>query len=354
MLAIRRRIGDIMAKAKKLPSGNWRVQAKITINGKQYISSFTDTSPEKAERAAEAWQNELKKIGSDTSQMTVRRAMQEYIELYKKDLSPSTLREYKRILSSDSPNDLKDLKDKRLNTLNSLIIKQSMNNSTLSPKTIKNRYSFLQTVLKTYYPQFVWNVKYPKQIRRPKPEYNIDMIRNIQAAVADSHIELEVYLGMLSLRASEIAGLQWQDINYDKQYFDILRVKVIGENNKPTIKECAKTELSMRRVYFPNKVKELLLQRQNTSQSEFVSTVAPNQMWLRFNRRLKMFNLPPLAFHKLRHIYSSLSAYLGINSAVRMENGGWSNQQIMDGTYRHTMTEAQVSANEKMNDFFNR
>ena len=341
-----------MAKAYKLPSGNWRVQAKVTIAGKQYAASFTDIDPQKAEKAAKKWQEELKLIGADTSSMTVRQAMQEYINLYKKDLSPSTLREYTRILNSDSPNDLADLKEKRLNTLNSLIVKQSMNNCNLSPKTIKNRYSFLQTVLKTYYPQFIWNIKYPKQVRKPKPEYSIEMIRNIQNAVEGSHVELETYLGMLSLRASEIAGLQFPDINYEKQYFDILRVMVIGEGNKKTVKLLAKTDLSCRRIYFPNIVKELLLQRQKTSQSEFVSTIPPNQMWLRFNRRLKMFNLPPLAFHKLRHIYSSLSSYLGINNSVRMENGGWANQEIMDGTYRHTMSEDQKEANAKINEFF--
>ncbi len=342
-----------MARAHKLPSGNYRVQAKVTINGKQHIASFTAVTPKKAEDAAEKWQEELKLIGADTSSMTVKQAMQEYIETYKRDLSPSTLREYQRICNSESENDLKGIKNKRLNTLTTLQIKQSMNSCTsLSPKTIKNRYSFLQTVLRVYHPQFIWNVKYPKQIRKPKPEYNTQMIRDIQNAVAGSNIELETYLGMLSLRASEIAGLQWRDINFEKQYFDIARVKIVGDSNKLIIKECTKTDLSMRRVYFPDKVKYLLLERQKESQSEFVSTVPPNQMWLRFNRRLKMFNLPQLAFHKLRHIYSSLSSYLGINNSVRMENGGWSNQAIMDGTYRHTMSEDQKTANEKINDFF--
>ena len=35
-----------------------------------------------------------------------------------------------------------------------------------------------------------------------------------------------------------------------------------------------------------------------------------------------------------------------------MNNGRWANEEIMDGTYRHPISEKQIEANKKMNDFF--
>ena len=36
-----------MATAKKLPSGNWRVQASVTVDGKTIKKSFTNSDKKK-------------------------------------------------------------------------------------------------------------------------------------------------------------------------------------------------------------------------------------------------------------------------------------------------------------------
>jgi integrase len=82
--------------------------------------------------------------------------------------------------------------------------------------------------------------------------------------------------------------------------------------------------------------------------------VNPNRYWQKLNAILRKNNIEELGFHKLRHIYSSLTSDLGIDSQVRMENGGWSNEHIMNGTYRHSLTEAQLEANTKMNAYVNK
>lgn len=339
-----------MATAKKLPSGNWRVQAQYTLNGIIKRQSFTAPTRIEAERKASEWQNHIKMVGTDSTSMTVKEAMLSYIEIYGKDLSPSTIREYTRIANSET--DMPDLKDKRLYALNCPTIKASMNKCNLSPKTIKNRYGFLQRVLSVFYPEFVWAVDYPKISKPKRAEYSIELIRDISKAVEGSRIEVETYLGMLSMRASEIAGLKWSDIDYDKKRLEIVRVKVRNADNQYVIKDKGKTELSARTIYLPDKVVSLLMQKQSASDDEFVSDVKPNQLWLKLNRRLKSCGVPSVAFHELRHIYSSLSASLQIDKAVRMANGGWSNEHIMDGTYRHPMSENQAEANRKINDFF--
>ena len=84
-----------MAKAKKLPSGNWRVQASITVDGVSYRQSFTDKNKGAAELKAKRWQVEIKER-QDINNITLHQAFIRYIESKENTLSPGTIREYYR------------------------------------------------------------------------------------------------------------------------------------------------------------------------------------------------------------------------------------------------------------------
>ncbi len=340
-----------MAKAKKLPSGNWRVQASVTIDGEKYIRSFTESTAAKAEKSAEEWRNYIKMIGSDSSRMTVKEAMKFYIEKNRNNLSPSTVKEYVRI----SDNDMQDIINKPLYTLTCPIIQNSINNysSVLSPKTIKNRYGFLQTILSVYHPQFIWAVKYPKMKKTVKKVYSDEYIKQIFRVLKGNEFELESYLGMLSMRASEIGGLKWEDIDFKNKTLQIHRTKLKNEHKEYVVVERTKTEHSARTIYLPDYVIRLLKKRKSNTKSEFVSSINPELYWKRLNRILEKNNIESLGFHKLRHIYSTVTSRLGIDTQIRMENGGWSDEKIMNRNYRHAMTEAQLEANKKMNSYVN-
>lgn len=340
-----------MATAKKLPSGNWRIREKKTINGKQMVKSFTAPTKREAEFLGAQW---LMKQEEDKTSLTVKDAILKYIDEFGShdNLSPSTINEYNRIAKSKLKNDLADLKDEDIYKLTKQQIKQSMIQCPLSPKTIKNRYGLLQRVMHVYRSDFVWDIEYPKIRRKRRREYSNQLIFSIMKSVAGTHLELEAYLGFLSMRASEIGGLMWSDVNLDEKYMDISRSKVYSKDGF-VLKDINKTYLSSRRIYLPDKVVELMKERQKNSTDEFVSHIKPNQLWTKLNKILKQSGIEKIAFHDLRHIYSSVSSSLGIDSAVRMENGGWSNEQIMNGVYRHPITEKQIEANEKMNEYVN-
>lgn len=341
-----------MAKAKQLPSGTWRVLARATVNGKTIARSFSAPTAKEAEREADNWQKHCKMIGSDYTRMTVKEAMLSYIEINKHRLSPSTELEYDRIAN----NDMLDIIDKPLYTLTCPMIQQSIAKATvkLSPKTVKNRYSFLKTVLSVYYPDFVWAVNFPKQKHSQKRAFSHTYIKSIFKALAETDFEVECYLGMLSMRASEIAGTKWEDINYKNKTLHVCRAKLKSTDKEFKIVDYTKTEMSDRIIYLPDYVCRILKKRQAISNGEFISSVNPNRYWQKLNAILKKNNIEKLGFHKLRHIYSSLTSDLGIDSQIRMENGGWSNEYIMNGTYRHSISEAQKDANKKMNAYVNK
>lgn len=340
-----------MAKAKKLPSGNWRVQATVMLNGQKLKRSFTAPTARQAENEAYQWQEHCRMIGQDSTRMTVKEAMEHYIEVNEKRLSPSTVAGYIRIIKNELPG----LMTKPLYALDCPTIQTSIYKAqeTLSPKTIKNKYGFLRTVLTYYYPAFIWAVKFPKKQKKKKQTYSNSYIKEIFLTIKDSDIEVEAYLGMLSLRASEIGGLKWSDIDFKNKSLEICRTKLKNKSDEYIIVDSTKTEDSARTVYLPDYVCEILKHRKSKSESEFVSQTRPEYYWKKLNRLLSKNGIQGLAFHELRHIYSSVSSQLGIDTQIRMLNGGWSNEHIMNGTYRHPMTEAQIEANTKMNTYVN-
>lgn len=341
-----------MAKAKKLPSGNWRVQVSVTVNGEAYRRSFTDTTAKKAEKKAEEWQEHLKMIGSDFTRMTVKEAIEFYVSTNERRLSPPTVKEYLRI----SQNDIQDIINKPLYALTCPIIDNSINKALekLSPKTIKNRYGLLKRILTVYHPTFVWAVKFPEPRPQKKREFSNIYIKSILNAAKGDPFELEVYLGVLALRESEICGAKWEDIDWNRRTLEICRAKLMNKNKEYVIREQNKTDGSTRTVHLPDYVYSLLKERKKVSRSEFITEVPPHSFWDKFNSLLTKNDIEPLKFHGLRHIYSSVSSSLKIDNQIRMENGGWSSEKVMDGSYRHSITEAQIEANIKINDYINK
>lgn len=86
-----------MAKAKKLPSGNWRCKANYTDEAGKYITkSFTADSKKAAEFAAQAFLMERETLAKPENK-TVGQLADEYIKNRENLLSASTIAGYKRI-----------------------------------------------------------------------------------------------------------------------------------------------------------------------------------------------------------------------------------------------------------------
>ena len=84
-------------KAKKLPSGSYRVQVVngVDANGKRIVKSFTADTEWEAIKMAE----EFKQTREDTRvrNLTVAQAMEGYIECRSNVIEPTTVRNYHRV-----------------------------------------------------------------------------------------------------------------------------------------------------------------------------------------------------------------------------------------------------------------
>ena len=140
----------------ELPSGIWRCQ--ITVNGKRH--SVTDQDPVVAHEKAVAMRGGYLGI-THKSQLTVRQAIDRYIDSKTSILSPSTLYEYRRA----AKNDFKDVEDYLISDMSVEFTQRWVNNlaASHSPKTVRNTFALFQSAVKPFTDARYDNVVLPKK-----------------------------------------------------------------------------------------------------------------------------------------------------------------------------------------------
>lgn len=149
-----------MAKAKKLPSGNWRVQASITVDDVTHKQSFTSGTKGMAELQAKKWQVEIREKQS-VCNITLKQAFERYIAAKENTLSPATVREYTRTAN----NKLSSIMNVKVSQLTREKIQVAINleAATLSPKSVRNIHGLLSAVLKMFRPDLILNTHLPEK-----------------------------------------------------------------------------------------------------------------------------------------------------------------------------------------------
>lgn len=343
-----------MAKAKKLPSGQWRtlVYDYTDAEKKRHYESFTADSRKESEYLAAEFalkKTECKKPHN----YTVNQAIDEYIKNSDAVLSPTTIQGYKTI----QKNSFQDLMDVPLKKLSSELLQSSVNKEskrlvsrhtktkkTISPKTVKNSYGLLTAVINRYHPQMDCSVKLPALENTVKelipPEIIFDIVKN-------TPIELPVILAMwLSFSMSEIKGLK-KSTSIRDGYLSVQEVQV-NVNGKPVTKKQAKAFSRTRRLKIPVYIQSLI---DNTETDELV-VLSSHAVYARFVRLIEKNNLPHMTFHDLRHINASVMAMLRIPDKYAMERGGWKTDSVMKKVYTHTFSEQREEVDTVIDSYF--
>jgi len=331
-----------MAKAKKLPSGSWRVQVFIgkTDKGKQIRKSFTADTKKEAEFLAAQYLARHKEPSTD---ITVGKAIDKYIESKTNVLSPKTISGYKGIRK----NNFQNLMDVPLCKLTSEAVQNEINSEAvkLSAKSISNAYGLLNAALKVYAPDMPkLSVTLPamKKIIRdlPGPEVIIKIIKGTE-------IELPCMLAMwLSLRMSEIRGLRKSDVKNGKL---IIQNTIVTADGKHVEKELTKTYDSVRALDVPEYIMKLI----EKVETEHLTELSGQAIYKRFIRLQQKNGIDPtIRFHDLRHINASVMVALNIPDKYAMERGGWSTSAVLKSVYQHTFSEERKAVDEAVNNYF--
>lgn len=209
-------------KAKKLPSGSWRVQ--VCHEGKR--RSFTDADKKTALFLAAGWlANETEKARHENR--SGREAIDEYINGRTNLLSPTTIQGYEKARDHF----LADYLDLKVGKLTKQKVQSIVNElaGRYSPKTVRNAYGLLRSACEL---EFKVTLPHKEKLEYRTP--GIEGIRSILEAVHGSPVEVPVLLSLwCGLRLSEVRGLRWSRVFSDHIVID---TAIVDVNRKPVLK----------------------------------------------------------------------------------------------------------------------
>lgn len=262
-----------MATAKKLPSGSWRVQvyAGKDAAGKPQYRSFTRPTKKEAEYEALQWQLHYKEVARDSTAMTLAEAMDKYTTSKDGILSPSTIRGYDIIRREH----LKGLMDLRLNRLTLALIQEAINQEAKpytdqrnklrmpSPKSVRNIHGLLSAVLAEYCPDLRINTTLPQKKVTEQSILEPEEIAALLKAVEGTEMEIPVLLAVwLCMRSSEITGLTWGCVDFQRGTVTVRQAKVRNKDNQWVEKDSTKTASSTRTLNAPDYIMDKTGRRQ--------------------------------------------------------------------------------------------
>jgi integrase len=344
-----------MQKPRKLPSGNWNIQAyDRTENGK--VKQVSRTFPTKREAIAWAAEYEDEREQSNVpAEMTVKDAVNKYLKL-RSVLSPTTTSGYKHGLAEG----FSGLLDLKVRSLTSTTVQEYINMETcrigrngrqISAKTVKNEWGTISAALRTVCGKsFV--VRLPKVQQKQK---NLSPAAKILEAIKGTDIELPCLLAMWrSLRISEVRGLKFSDLK--DGILTVNRV-IVDVDNSAVMKETTKTDSSRRSFPVPAYIMQLI--ESNPRYMEYKAggedgplvEMSRAQIYGRWQTICSHCGID-MTFHDLRSMNASiLLNVLNVPEKLVQRQGGWETDHVMKRVYSVAFDDAMMGMFKQMDDY---
>lgn len=326
-------------KPRQLPSGKWNIELKRKGEGN---ISITEPTAELCVAKAKAVRAGFVEIQKSMPKMTVRDAMQRYIDR-RALLSPSTILGYQNIMR----NRFKAVMDKDVSSVDwqAAINAEA---AICSAKTVKNAWGCVKSAL-TDAGCVVPPVVLPKVVPRELPWLDYEQILIFLDAIRDTPGELGALLALHSLRKSEILGLTVGKIDRKKKLIRVEGSTVIGPDGL-TDKETNKTSASRREV--PIMIPRLLDLIPDGPPDAKLIDYYSNTLYRRINAACRAAGLPEVGVHGLRRSFASLAYHLKWDMLTTMRIGGWDDDTIVKDVYTK-LSAKDVDANvERMRAYY--
>lgn len=328
-----------MAKAKRLPSGNWRIQVQ-----KQGVRrSFTAKNRRDAELMAAEWM--AGREAPSVTSVSLAKGIQTYIDSCDGVLSPSTIKGYDAWLRQIKKH---DIAKRNMSAITTADLQRFVKRLTrdYSAKSIHNIYGLISASLGFY------GVPMPKGINLPpiRPKaYNVpneEDMRNVLGVVNGTPMEIPVLLGMCGMRRSEISALTTEDLVPELHGVQISKA-LVEDRDKELITKGTKTRSSTRILILP----PFIYAKLEALDPGPVTHLTPHAITSRWDRLRKKVGLET-RFHDLRHFSVSLAHALGISDQYVMHRHGFSTDSTMKRIYRNEIDTYEQQANKIINDYY--
>lgn len=331
--------------AKKLPSGKWRCQ--IQIDGQRH--SVTADTKKAAERLAAGIKSGYESCSSKKDSISLHDAITAYCQAKGNVLSPSTLRGYKTI----QDNHFQALMKTDIYHLSGQALQIAVNDECRrrSPKTVRNCYGLLHTVL-AFYGVDTGPIRLPQLQRQDRRWLQSNEISALLEAIDGDKCELPILLALwLGMRRSEILGLCWDCVDLERGTLTIRRTYVYAGEKQWVLKESTKTRSSQRVIHLPEYI-AVRFRRLTPKPGRVFSDFDPGLPRKRLQRACEQAGITMTHLHGLRHTFAAVMLQQGVNERIVMRQGGWSSNRTMREIYDYIMDEDSLKAQETRDRFF--
>lgn len=332
---------------KKLPSGRWNCQVRV---GEKRIS-VTDDDRDICQAKAMAIQaGAMEKDEKKPKAMTLEAAIDEYIASKNNTLSPSTIRGYEFIKKKR----FKGIMKRDIYKLTKKDVQTAVNQESrdVSPKTVANAYGLVRPVLKDYGID-VFGVKLPQRQPKKKSYVQPEEIEKLLQAASEDKYEAAILLALwLGLRRSEICGLCWDCVDFQKKTITVRRTLLMNKDGECVLEDRTKTAKSHRTLPCPDYILDRLSAIRNEKSEGRIFTFHPNTLVHHIHNVCASAGITDTTTHGLRHTNAAVMRHLGISDAYAMERGGWTEERTYKSIYSYVFDSTAKKEGEVIDEFF--
>lgn len=351
----------LLARAEKLkprpslrPSGKWGCQ--IMYNGKRiYVDGDT---PEEANAKAIAARNGLAEEYAAREEerkgnLSLKDAITLYIERRENVLSPSTVNGYKEVQRNRFP----ELMKLRVCDIDKKDIQRAINEDAkkVSAKTIKNALGLVISTLSEYKDIDTKRLRLPQEKRKEHAFLDEKGMVELFDAIRGSSVEIPILMAVwLGMRRSEIMGLCWDCVDFEKKQIHIRRTYIRDKDQGYVLTDNTKTVASRRTLDCPDYILSKLEEYTPKHRKGRVFTMHPNTIYKLMRDICERNGIDFVGVHGLRHTNASIMLSLGIVDKVAMARGGWSTDVTMKSVYQHVFADDKKAAGILVDSYFER
>lgn len=341
----RRAKTDINVPKAKPTADGWRIQ--LRLNGQSIpVNAPTERECIAKAKAIKAGVIELAKKPEN---ITLTAAIDRYIESKNAVLSPETIRGYRVIQRNRFP----DLMTKRVGEITQSVAQKAVNaeSKTMSSKTVANAWAFCNTVIAATTGTRL-DVTTAQVVSEERQWLTPDQIKVFCNGIKGRPCEIVALLALSSLRRSEIAALEWNNVDLKRRIIFVRGAAVYDEHHRLVHKAQNKNKSSRREVpIMMQQLYDALSAVEDKTGAVYKG--GPDVLRRQINRECVKLGLPEVGVHGLRHSFASLAASLKVPEHIAMSIGGWSDAKTMKNIYTHVAKQDIAYSQNQMAEFYN-
>ena len=389
-----------MANITQKPNGTYLVRiscGRDIMTGKQILRGRI-FKPSKPDLSQERFQKELNEFIEDfTDELRCERNRKkpenkivsdfakEYLSIQKTSLSPTSYVLYERIIEQHIVPMLGRMRLRDIKTYHVQDFIMKLNcmprpdgkPGHIAPQTVKRYTTVLRSMLTMAYKMYYMDddvglsrrLTFPKERYQEVDVFTIEEAKAILAATKTEPInirlliELALFTGM---RRSEIVGLKWSDINFDKQSLSVRR-SIYKPKGEKSIEKEPKSHSSFRTIAIPNCLCETLEEYKKSQEQYSLSlstwqnldyiftddsgnVMNPQTPTKQFSHFLARHNIRHLKFHCLRHTSATILLATGCDIKTVSARLGHSSTETTN-IYLHMLESVDKQAAQQFDDF---